>query len=132
MIARPLALLALLAPLAGAACSDDTSPLAAGSRIEFSINAPDELPVKGVVDVETRILLAQGVEYPLEVTYEKANAGEPFLVVGGLTIASAETSRVSMQVPVFEDPEIRVTVRESSAQGLTVSKSVRVDVLEFP
>lgn len=114
------------------ACSDDASPLAGGSRIEFEILAPTELPAKGVVDVETRILLAQGVEYPLEVTYEKANVGGPFLVEGAQTIASAGTSRVSLRVPVFEDPQIRVTVRESSAQGLTVSKTVRVDVLEFP
>lgn len=114
------------------ACSDDASPLAAGSRIEFEILAPAELPAKGVVDVETRILLAQGVIYPLEITYEKANVGGPFLVEGVQTIESAATSRVTLRVPVFMDPQIRVTVRESSAQRLTVSKTVRVDVLEFP
>lgn len=124
----------LLLPLAALAfaCSDDVSPLAGGSRIEFEILAPAELPAKGVVDVETRVLLAQGVEYPLEITYEKANVGGPFLVEGAQSIASAATTRVSLRVPVFEDPQIRVTVRESSAQGLTVSKTVRVDVLEFP
>jgi hypothetical protein len=32
----------------------------------------------------------------------------------------------------LKDPRIRVTARESSIREVTVSKTVRIDVLDFP
>jgi hypothetical protein len=129
---KPTTVCLVIASLLVAGCTDDDSPFEPGAVIDFEIIVPAVLQAKGLVDVETHILLARGVEYPLEVTFEKANTGAPFFVEGTQTIQSSATSRVSIRIPLLEDPRIRVTVRESSAQGLTVSKSVQVDVLDFP
>lgn len=128
----PLALLSALS----IACSDDGdgNPFVLQPQLDFQIVVPAELAVKGVVDVEMRILVARNVEYPLEVTFEKANVGEPFVALAPVQIiGSASTNSVSIgPVPVYEDPTFRVTVTESSAQRISVSKLVTVNVLEFP
>ena len=119
------------AALAAVGCSESpTGP--SGVGLDFQIFAPATLPTKAVVDVETRIAGSERIEYPLLVTYEKANVGESFVVVGTQTIADARTRSVAMRVPLFEDPRIRVTVTEASSRAVSVSKTVQVDVLDFP
>ncbi len=126
----PLAVLALAAAALG--CSSDNPSAPAETALDFQIDVPHQIQTKGVLDVETRITRANGIQYPLTVTYEKANVDEPFLKVGEVYINDASQSVTGVRVPILKDPQIRVTVSEASAAHLTVSKTVAVDVVDFP
>jgi len=119
-----------LAALAALACSN--GPAGPGEpQISFTVTAPTEVSSKAVVDVETNVIVARGVQFPLTVTFEKANAGESFLEVGSYVLGEGERIAVA-RIPVLLDPEIRVTVRESSAARFSVSKTIQIDVVDFP
>lgn len=123
--------LVLVAVSGLAACSDD-GPSGPGSpSIDFAVTAPIEVASKAVIDVNVEIVRASGVQYPLVVVFEKANTGEPFFEVGSFFLQSGDRIAVA-RVPVLLDPRVRVTVRESSPAELSVSKTIAIDVLDFP
>ncbi len=119
-----------LAALVTAACNG--GPAGPGEpQIDFTVTAPTTVNTKRVVDVEARITSAQGVQFPLMVVFEKANVGEPFFQVASYQLQGNQRTAVA-GIPVLSDPRIRVTVRESSAAEISVSKTIQVDVLDFP
>jgi hypothetical protein len=119
-----------IAALAAAACSD--GPVGVGDpAISFTVNAPTEVDTKSVIDVEAQITTAARVQTPLTVVFEKANAGEPFFQVASYILQDRERIAIA-KIPVLADPRIRITVRESSPAEFTVSKTIQVDVVDFP
>ena len=119
-----------MAALIAAACSDGVAG-PSGPRISFTVAAPAQVEAKAVVDVEVRITEASRVERPLVVSFEKANAGEPFFGVASFILREGEHVAVA-RIPVLLDPRVRVTVRESSPAEFTVSKTIAIDVVDFP
>lgn len=122
--------LAVLGMLFLAACgSDPSGPSTPG--IDFSVSAPVELPTKSRVDVVVTITRAQGVVFPLLVEFEKKNVGQPFNRQG-LFVLSEQDRQIAMAVVLRMDPLVRVTVTDSGTPALSVTKTVAVDVLDFP
>lgn len=122
--------LAVVAAVFLVACGDDpTSP--SGPGIDFSISAPVELPTKSRVDVVVTITRAQEVVFPLLVEFEKKNVGQPFNRQG-LFVLSDQDRQIAMAVVLRMDPLVRVTVSDSGSPALSVTKTVAVDVLDFP
>jgi hypothetical protein len=116
--------------LAALACSDD-GPLAPGREgFDFTVIAPRQIPSKTVVNVEVRVLAAR-VEYPLVVQFEKAFVDGPFHDAGLYFLYQGDRGAVA-RVPVRLDMRIRVTVRESSPDGVAVSKTIAIDVADSP
>lgn len=124
-------LIASLALAGAVACSAD-GPFAALRTFDFDLVAPEQIPNKRVVTIEARITRLGRAQYPLTVAFEKANVGEDFYGSGEVTLRSPGERVAQMRIPILADPMIRVTVRESSDAGLSVSKTVRIDVLNFP
>jgi hypothetical protein len=123
--------LAVLGMLFLAACgSDPTSP--SGPGIDFDLSAPTELPTKSKIDVVITITRARGVVFPLEVEIEKKNVGQPFNRQGLFFLADEDDRRIAMPVVLRMDPLVRVTVTDSGTPALSVTKTVAVDVLDFP
>ena len=120
----------LLLSLAALACSDGLAG-PDSQQIAFTVTAPTEASGKAVIDVEARVIVAQRVQLPFTVVFEKANAGEPYFQVASLTLQGSERLAVA-RVPVLKDPMIRVTVRESSPAQFSVSKTIQVDVADYP
>lgn len=116
------------------ACGDDDGGPAGlqAPGIDFVIVAPTELPTKATVDVEIQITEARAVQFPLAVEVDKANVGEEFIRVGGFIMLDEDDRRFVARVPVLMDPRIRVTVSESGVRALSVSKTIAIDVLDFP
>ncbi len=119
-----------IAALAATACSDGPAGLP-DPDISFTVTAPTEVNSKSVVDVETRITSASRVQHPLVVVFEKANAGESFFQVASYILQESERVAVA-RIPVLSDPRIRITVRESSPAEFTVSKTIQINVVDFP
>ena len=122
----------IAAAVAFAACSDDGPSGLGRKTLDFEIEAPQQIPTKSVVTVEARITDIDAARYPLIFVFEKANVGEPFVAVAQITLARSGQRIASAAIPVVMDPRIRVTVRESSESETTVSKTVFIDVLDFP
>lgn len=121
----------LIAALSVVACSGDGPAGPASPGIDFAVTAPSEIASKTVVDINVQIVRATGVQYPLVVVFEKANVGEPFFEVASYLLQSGDRIAVA-RVPIFLDPRVRITVRESSPAELSVSKTIAIDVLDFP
>jgi hypothetical protein len=89
------------------------------------------IETKTTVDLVVTVTIARAVEFPLEVRVEKANAGQPFFLEGTKQLPEGQRTVSFVAVP-RQDPQYRVTVTESGAEGLSVSKTVAVEVLDFP
>jgi hypothetical protein len=114
------------------ACSDD-GPLGSGREVfDFTVVAPNQIATKMVVEIEARIVDVDAAVYPMTFVFEKANAGEDFLGAGQVVLTAPSQRSARLSIPVLKDPRIRVTARESSVREVTVSKTVRIDVLDFP
>ena len=118
--------------IAIAACSDDGPSGLGGRSLDFEIDAPQQIPTKTVLAIEARITDIDAARYPLTVTFEKANAGQEFTGVGEVTLTRSGQRAATVSIPILMDPRIRVTIRESSPSATTVSKTVFIDVLDFP
>ncbi|MFN2420680.1 MAG: hypothetical protein ABR527_04795 [Gemmatimonadota bacterium] len=113
------------------ACSD--GPLASEREVfDFTVVAPNQIENKKVVAIEARIVDIDEAVYPLTFVFEKANVGEEFLGEGQVVLTSRSQRVARLSIPILKDPRIRVTARESSVREVTVSKTVRIDVLDFP
>lgn len=114
-------------------CSDEGPSGRVEPRIEFQITAPAQVESKATIEIAVRIVAAEGVEYPLMVRFEKANAGEGFNVESEIPLFTAEQDRVTLQSPAGRDPRYRVTVTESGPAAFSVSRTIGpVDVVDFP
>lgn len=123
--------LVVLGVLFSAACSSDpTSP--SGPGIDFNLSAPTELPTKSKIDVVITITRARGVVFPLQVEIEKKNVGQSFKREGLFQLFDENDRQVRMPVTFRMDPLVRVTVTDSGTPALSVTKTVAVDVLDFP
>lgn len=125
----------MTAALAGiAACSEDggtTGP--AEKALEFSLSAPTSVPTKQSVEVEIRITQASLVNYPLRVTFEEANANQPYSLLTTVLLQKPEDTAARISEDAARDPLYRVTVCEAGqAAKLCVAKTALVDVLDFP
>ena len=119
--------------LGAAACSDDGPAGPGEPRLAFDITAPRVIEAdKALVEVLVTISQSARVVYPLRVRFEKANVGQPFILEGERVLANSSETRTTLRIPVTQDPRIRVTVTESGTTGLSVSKTIQIDVLEFP
>lgn len=130
--------LPMLLMLAGAwvalpGCSGEEGPAGpvGPPELDFQIQVPREIRSKSTVELRVTVTSARGVEFPLEVRLEKANAGEPFLLEGQRLLFVGESATSFVAVP-RQDPQYRVTVTESGDRALSVQKIVAVEVLDFP
>ena len=112
-------------------CSDG-GPIAPHQSFDFTIVAPTQIGSKAVVEIEARITDLDQAVYPLTFRFEKANAGQDFVVVAEIVLHAPEARVARAAIPILMDPQIRVTGRESSDRHITVSKTVQIDVLDFP
>ena len=126
---RILTLMCAAAVFAG--CDDDPSG-PGGPGLDFVLTAPDAVDSKARVEITVLITRAEGVEYPLTVTFEKANAGEAFIQEGLFILPTPNDVRAMISPALRQDPRIRATVTESSPQAISVSKTVFIDVTDFP
>jgi hypothetical protein len=120
--------------MAGGACSDDNGPTdAAEKALAFTLAAPSSVPTKQSVDIEIRVTQAVLVNYPLTVTFEEANADEPYALVATKMLLKPEDTTESISEEAARDPLYRVTICEAGqAAKLCVAKTALVDVLDFP
>lgn len=124
--------LAVLGLCLTAACGDDSSPTAVGTpALDFSLSVPQQVDSKAQVEIRVSILQARNVQFPLRVEIEKANVGEPFIREGLFFLDEGDRTVVVTRA-LRKDPQIRATVSEASPLALTVSKTVAIDVLDFP
>jgi hypothetical protein len=112
-------------------CSDDGPSAPRGTDLDFVIQAPQVVESKANVDIVVTITRSETVEFPLRVVLEKANLGEAFLGQGTLSLNEGERIASFVAVP-GRDPRFRVTVTESGELPVSVSKTIFVDVLDFP
>lgn len=116
------------------ACADDegtTGP--AEKALAFTLSAPSSVPTKQSVEVEIRITQAALVNYPLSVTFEEANADQPYALVATVVLQKPEDTIARVSEEAARDPLYRVTVCEAGqAARLCVEKTAQVDVLDFP
>ena len=112
-------------------CSDDGPSGPGETGIDFAIQAPDAVESKAIVDIVVTITRATRVEFPLRVELEKANLGEGFFGEGSFSLSEGERVASFIAVP-GRDPRFRVTVTESGDLPISVSKTIFVDVLDFP
>ena len=114
------------------ACSDDGPAGPAGPGIEFSISAPASIESKGRIEIVVQILSARGVEYPLFVRFDKANAGESFNQEQTVPLFTRDQSRADLSSPAGRDPRYKVTVTESGPNEFSVSRTIGpIDVIDF-
>ncbi len=115
------------------ACSDDGGPSGPiEPSIEFQVTAPSSVGSKAQIDILVRIIQAVNVTYPLTVIFEKANAGEGFNIESRNPLFTPEMDRVTVSSPAGRDPRYRVTVVESGPREFSVSRTISVDVIDFP
>lgn len=119
--------------IALAGCDGEGGPAAPAGppALDFQVQIPREIETKSTVELLVTVTTARGVEYPLEVRVEKANAGQPFLLEGVRLLAEGETVATFVAVP-RQDPQYRVTLTEAGPRALFVQKTVSVEVLDFP
>lgn len=112
-------------------CSDD-GPSGPGEKgLDFAIQAPQTIESKSRVDIVVTITRAGGVEFPLRVELAKANLGEDFFGQGAFSLSEGQRVASFIAVP-GRDPRFRVTVSEAGEVPISVSKTIFVDVLDFP
>lgn len=119
--------LTLLACSAGAGPSGPPPPASLG----FTVLSPAEIDTKKLVEIVVRLDVAHSLAYPLRVTVEKANAGQDFFEVGQLAFQSSEQRTLTFRIPIAMDPTLRVTIAESEPAGISVTRTVAIDVLDF-
>lgn len=112
-------------------CSDDGPSGPGGTGLDFAIQAPEAVESKARVDIVVTITRATRIEFPLRVELEKANLGEPFLSQGAFSLNEGQRMASFVAIP-GRDPRFRVTVTESGELPISVSKTIFVDVLDFP
>ena len=124
-------LLLLAGGVALAGCADDGPSGPNQPALNFDIQAPREIESKAMVELLVTITTAERVEFPLRVELAKANLGEEFFVEGARQLNVGEQVASFLSVP-GRDPRFRVTVTEAGERALSVSKTVFVDVIDFP
>lgn len=112
-------------------CSDDGPSGPAGRGLDFAIQAPRAVESKARIDIVVTITRSGGVEFPLRVELEKANLGEEFFGQGAFSLNQGQRVASFIAVP-GRDPHFRVTVTEAGAVPISISKTIFVDVLNFP
>jgi hypothetical protein len=112
-------------------CGDDGPSGPGETGIDFAIQAPQAVDSKAMVDIVVTITRANRVEFPLRVELEKANLGEAFFGQGAFSLSEGQRVASFVAVP-GRDPRFRVTVTESGEVPISVSKTIFVDVLDFP
>jgi hypothetical protein len=122
----------LMLAAAALACSDGGPVTPARTVFDFTIEAPRQIATKTVVEIEARIVDVDAAVYPMTFVFEKANAGQEFVAVGEVVLRGPGERVARVAIPILMDPRIRVTARESSLREVTVSKTVQIDVLDFP
>jgi hypothetical protein len=131
---RALGALLIVVLMAGAACEDEngtTGP--AEKELDFTLSAPSSVPTKQQIEIEVHITRASLVNYPLTVTFEEANVDQPYAVVATVLLQKPEDTLARISEEAARDPLYRVTVSEAGqAAVLSVSKTLQVDVLDFP
>lgn len=113
-----------------AGCGGDGPATPEEPELVVRIVVPAAIPEKSVLDVQAHIVRARGVEPPIVVSFEKANAGEPFNGAGFVILHGLEERVAVARIPIFKDPTIRATARDAS--GLESTSMASIDVLEFP
>jgi hypothetical protein len=128
---RALAAIVLMASIA---CSDESGPAGPAEKaLEFTLSAPSSVPTKQVIEIEVRVTQAALVNYPLAVTFEEANLNEPYAVIASVLLQKPEDVLARISEEAARDPLYRVTITEAGgAAVLSVSRTVQVDVLDFP
>lgn len=99
-------------------------------ELALRVVAPAAIPEKAVVGIEAHLVRSRGVKPPVVVTFEKANAGEPFVGAGFIILHDLDQRVAVARIPIFKDPTIRATARDAS--GLESVSVVSIDVLEYP
>jgi hypothetical protein len=119
---------------ASVACSGESGPAGPAEKaLAFTLAAPTSVPTKQVVEIEVRVTEARLVNYPLTVTFEEANLNEPYAVVASVLLQKPEDTLARIAEEAARDPLYRVTITEAGgAAVLSVSRTVQVDVLDFP
>ena len=112
-------------------CSDDGPSGPAERGLDFAIRAPQTVESKARVDIVVTITRAGGVEFPLRVELEKANLGEDFFGQGAFSLNEGQRVASFIAIP-GRDPRFRVTVTEAGEFPISVSRTIFVDVLDFP
>ncbi len=128
-----LRILTALVVLAG--CADGTAGPAgpAEKALEFSLSAPASIPTKQIVQLEVRVTRAAHLAYPLTVTFEEANADQPFVLIATLLLQGPRETIVAVPEDAARDPLYRVTICEAGGTAqLCVEGTAQVDVLDFP
>ena len=117
-----------------AACADDGGPAGPAEKaLSFSLSAPSSVPTKQDVELEIRVTQAALVNYPLTVTFEEANVDQPYALVATVLLRKPEDTIARVSEEAARDPLYRVTICEAGmAAKLCASKTVQVDVLDFP
>jgi hypothetical protein len=126
--------LAAIVLVSAVACSGGGGPAAPAQKaLAFTLAAPTSVPTKQVVEIEVRVTEARLVNYPLTVTFEEANLNEPYAVVASVLLQKPEDTLARIAEEAARDPLYRVTITEAGgAAVLSVSRTVQVDVLDFP
>jgi hypothetical protein len=126
--------LAAVALAGAAACTDGGGPAGPAEKaLAFTLAAPAAVPTKQVVEIEVRVTEARLVNYPLTVTFEEANRDEPYAMVAAVILRKPEDTLARIAEEAARDPLYRVTITEAGgAAVLSVSRTVQVDVLDFP
>jgi len=116
------------------ACSGEGGPAGPPEKaLAFTVAAPSSVPTKQVVEIEVRVTRATLVNYPLTVTFEEANLNEPYALVAAVQLQKPEDTLVRISEEAARDPLYRVTITEAGgAAVLSVTRTVQVDVLDFP
>lgn len=129
----PRAFMLLGLGVLAAGCSAAEAPVAPPPppHLEFTILAPAEIDTKKLIEIVVRIDRAQSLVFPLQVSMEKANVGQEFFPVGELAFQDDEQGMVTFRVPIAMDPTLRVTVAEPLAGGISITRTVTIDVLDF-
>lgn len=115
-------------------CEDADGPTgASGPELDFDLTASSEvIDSKSRVEIVVRITRAVGVEFPLTVRFEKQNVGDAFIQEGLFVLRSDSETTATISPPLRQDPKIRATVTESSSRAISVSKTISIDVVDFP
>lgn len=126
--------LATIALASAVACNGGGGPAAPAQKaLAFTLAAPSSVPTKQVIEIEVRVTEARLVNYPLTVTFEEANLNEPYAVIASVLLQKPEDTLARIAEEAARDPLYRVTITEAGgAAVLSVSRTVQVDVLDFP
>lgn len=124
-----------VAVFAGAAGCDGeggtTGP--AEKSLAFTLVVPGSIPTKQVIEIEVWLTRARLLDYPLTVTFEEANTGQPFTLISTVVLREPGDRVVRISEDAARDPLYRVTICEADQSvRLCVSRTAPVDVLDFP